>query len=223
MSLTTSHPKLFGLYAITPTQLTTIEHEVELLRRTEIILNNGARILQYRDKTQDTIKRLRQAEALKKLCVEYNAEFIINDDIRLAKAVSADGVHLGQGDGTVEDAHTILGKQALVGVTCHNRIDLALDAQNKGASYVAFGTFFSSPTKPSAVHAPLSLITQAREHIHVPICAIGGITTSNAQQLMNAGNPDMLAVVSDVYLCDKPDERVSEFKQLLLAPSECKS
>lgn len=200
MHSTTAHPKLFGLYAITPTQLTSAEHEAELLRRTAIILQNGARVLQYRDKTQDTTKRLRQAHALKKLCDEHNAVFIINDDVHLAQACDADGVHLGQSDDCLETARDVLGWEAIIGITCHHRIDLAQMAQDAGASYVAFGAFFPSSTKPEATHAPLNLIGHAREHITLPICAIGGITAHNAPQLINAGAPDMLAVVSDVYL-----------------------
>lgn len=211
MSSNTSHPDLFGLYAITPTQLTTVEHEAELLKRTEIILNNGARILQYRDKTKDATKRLRQANALKKLCDDHDAVFIINDDIQLAQACNADGVHLGQSDGSLEVARETLGREAIIGITCHNRIDLAQAAQDQGASYVAFGAFFPSSTKPDAIHAPMDLISQAREHIHLPICAIGGITTDNAHQLMHADAPDMLAVVSDVYLQDDIAQQARTF------------
>lgn len=211
MSSNTSHPKLLGLYAITPTQLTTVEHEAELLKRTETILSNGARIFQYRDKTQDATKRLRQASALKKLCDDHNAVFIINDDIQLAQACNADGVHLGQSDGSLEVARDTLGCEAIIGITCHNRIDLAQVAQDRGASYVAFGAFFPSSTKPDAIHAPLDLIGQAREHIHLPLCAIGGITTDNALQLMSADAPDMLAVVSDVYLQDDVAQKTRTF------------
>lgn len=206
---------LTGLYAITPTQLTTVEHEKNLLTLTQIILKNGARILQYRDKTQDKTKRLRQALALKNLCAEHNAVLIINDDIHLAKSCHADGVHLGQGDDGIELAQEILGSQAIIGITCHNQIELAQTAQTNGASYVAFGAFFPSPTKPDAIRAPLSLITQARKTIHTPICAIGGITTNNAQQLINAGAPDMLAVVSDVYLHHDPATQANILAKLL--------
>lgn len=215
MNALAPHPNLYGLYAITPTQLTTIGNEAELLKRTETILQNGARIIQYRDKTQDVPKRLRQATALKSLCKKNNAVFIVNDDIDLAQACNADGVHLGQSDGTIEVTRELLGWEAIVGMTCHNQIDLAITAQANGASYVAFGAFFPSPTKPDAIRAPLDLIAQARKTIHIPICAIGGITTNNAQQLINAGTPDLLAVVSDVYLKDDSAKQASTFTQLL--------
>ncbi len=136
---------LAGLYAITDSGLMT---EDCLIPMVEQALKGGAAIVQYRDKSTHQSQRLSQATALTKLCAVYKRPLLINDDIQLAKASGAAGVHLGQGDGSVAEARAALGETAIIGVTCHDSLDLALKAQQQGADYVAFGAFFASQTLP---------------------------------------------------------------------------
>ncbi len=186
-----------GLYVITDGSTGDI-----LLGKVEQALRGGAAIVQYRDKTSDTARRQQEAAALRSLCRDHHALFIINDDVALAKAVQADGVHVGREDSALATARDTLGKSALIGVSCYNRLELALEAAAQGADYIAFGSFFPSPTKPHAPRATLALLQQARQQLDLPICAIGGITLDNAASLL-ANGADMLAVITDVF--NSPD------------------
>lgn len=170
------------LYAITDSTLLADN----LLSACEQALAGGCQWLQYRDKSQDATKRLREALALKALCAQYQAKLIINDDVALAEAVAADGVHLGQGDGSVSAARERLGERAIIGITCHDQIALAQRGLKEGASYIAFGAFFPSKTKPGAQPAPLSLLSEAAQ-LGAPVIAIGGINVSNCQAVVKAG------------------------------------
>jgi thiamine-phosphate pyrophosphorylase len=183
---------LRGLYAITPDGLS----RDQLIARVQSALNGGVRLLQYRSKDVDAQQRAQVARALGALCRKHGAALIVNDDVELALAVGADGAHLGREDGDLAGARARLqGK--LLGASCYDRIDLARAATAAGADYVAFGSVYPSPTKPSAVSAPLALFAQARP-LGIPLCAIGGITVENAPALIRAG-ADMVAVISDVF------------------------
>ena len=180
-----------GLYAITPDETDT----AELLRKVRLALQGGARVLQYRNKVADVALRLEQARVLRALTREFSVPLIINDDVKLAQQVDADGVHLGSEDGSVA---AVSGSGKLVGVSCYNRIALAQEAVRQGADYVAFGAFFYSSVKPEAVVADVKLLRQARAELNVPVVAIGGITVHNGPQLLEAG-ADALAVISAVF------------------------
>jgi thiamine-phosphate pyrophosphorylase len=183
---------LRGLYAITPDGLS----RDRLIARVDSALSGGARLLQYRSKERDAQQRAEVARALGALCRRHGATFIVNDDLELALALGADGVHLGREDGDLAAARARLpGK--LLGASCYDRIDLARAAIAASADYVAFGSVYPSPTKPGAVPAPLALFAQARP-LGVPLCAIGGIRVENAPALIRAG-ADMLAVISDLF------------------------
>jgi thiamine-phosphate pyrophosphorylase len=186
-----------GLYAVTPD---TADLE-NLLLRVEACLMGGARVVQYRNKTADA-PHLAMATALARLCRQYGVPLIVNDDIELALAAGADGVHLGREDGDVVSARRQLGADSMIGISCYGDLQLAFDAQQGGANYVAFGSMFASPTKPHARHAPLSLLTDAAAQLHIPIVAIGGITLQNALPAIVAG-ADAIAVISAVF--DAPD------------------
>ena len=190
--------KLKGLYAITDESLIAEELFDEII---ESALLGGARIIQYRDKSDNQQKRLQQAHSLRSLCTQYNATCIINDDIELARAVNADGVHLGKDDTALSNARQILGEDAIIGISCYNDIGLALAAEKNSADYVAFGTMFSSPTKPDAVTAGPDMISQAKTQLSVPVCAIGGITGENIHQLIQH-HTDMAAVISSLFAAD---------------------
>ena len=179
--------KLRGLYAITP-------ETGDVERMTRLALEGGLALLQYRQKKRD----LDLARAIVRLGKEFRVPVIINDDVELDAA----GAHLGRDDGELAPARKRLhGK--LLGVSCYDDATLARAAVNEGADYVAFGSVFSSPTKPSAVRAPLDLFADAKP-LGVPLAAIGGITLDNAPQLIAAG-ADLLAVISDLF--DAPDIR----------------
>jgi thiamine-phosphate pyrophosphorylase len=184
-----------GLYVITDDRH---DSATQLVERVGQAIAGGAHIVQYRAKNVPPEHRLDEATALAELCQRLTIPLIINDDIELAQQVGAAGVHLGRDDTPLAAARQQLGEQALIGVSCYNRLDNAISAQRDGADYVAFGSFFPSPTKPGAVASPLSLLQQARQHLSIPIVAIGGITASNGANLISAG-ASALAVVSGVF------------------------
>lgn len=186
--------RLSGLYAITDEMLMGLYFEPAA----EQALKGGARIIQYRNKTTNEKRRLEQAQSLRRLCNKYNSLLIINDDVELALAVNADGVHIGREDTAYEQAREKLGSGKIIGVSCYNDLELARQAELKGADYVAFGAFFSSSIKPEASEAELSLLQQACDELSIPVCCIGGITAGNATPLIEAGS-QMLAVISDIF------------------------
>ncbi len=194
--MASDYSRFTGLYGITDSTL--MPDTETMLTRVSAAIEGGMNILQYRDKSQDEGKRLVQASKLKKLCSEAGVLFLINDDVALAQACGADGVHLGQSDEEQDNARRILGQDAVIGITCEDSLELAKTARDKGADYIAFGRFFPSQTKPDARPAPLSLLREARQQLSLPIVAIGGITRDNAPQLVDAG-ADILAVVNDLF------------------------
>lgn len=208
--------QLRGLYAITDSTL--LPDTSTLLNQVEAALRGGAAVVQYRDKTNDRPKRLEQACALAQLCQRYQRPLLINDDIELAQASAADGVHLGQGDGSVTDARNRLGRQAIIGVTCHDQLALAQQARLDGADYVAFGAFFPSATKPDATPAPLTLLQQAAKSLSLPVVAIGGITSDNAQLVIDHG-AQMVAVVGDLFGAGDTENRARAYERLFSSSS----
>ena len=185
--------RLCGLYAVTPELADT----AELVARVNAALAGGATAIQYRSKLLTPRERYAQAEALARAVAARAALFIVNDDARLAAVVDADGVHLGEDDGSIDDARDCVGPDRLVGVSCYNDFNRAKDAVAAGADYVAFGSFFASAVKPDARRADMSLLSRARE-LCVPIVAIGGITAGNARELARAG-ANAVAVITAVF------------------------
>jgi len=182
---------LRGLYAISDGP------RVDLVDACAAALEGGARILQYRDKTRDPARRLDEARALQALCMRFGVPLIVNDDIELAAAVGAAGVHLGEDDGDLASARTRLGAQAIIGVSCYDSLERARQFAGAGADYLAFGAFFPSPTKPHARRATPALLREARE-FGKPLVAIGGIAIDNAPALIEAG-ADCVAVISALF------------------------
>lgn len=197
-----------GLYAITPDT----DNSEQLIEQVSAALDGGARILQYRNKGSDAVRRLWQANILKSLAQSRGAIFIVNDDVALAEAIRADGVHLGRDDDAIAAARARLGEAAIIGASCYNSLDLARSAVAAGASYVAFGAVFASGTKPGAVHAPLSLFADAAS-LGVPRVAIGGITADNAGQVVAAG-ADAIAVIGGLFDGDGIAERAAALAAL---------
>ena len=201
--------QLTGLYAITDENLIPEKH---FSRTIESALQGGARIIQYRDKSNDQQKRFQQATVLRLLCKQYRSICIINDDIELAKAVNADGVHLGKDDCSLIAAREALGEAAVIGVSCYNDLTLAISAQNNSADYAAFGAMFASATKPDAPVAGPGIIPQAKQQLAIPVCTIGGITQSNIQQLIQHG-ADMTAVISEIFSASDVKESTQNLNQ----------
>ena len=187
--------KLQGLYAITDSNLIKTQAFVSTVEQAII---GGAKIIQYRDKTNDKQRRFVQAQALNYMCKKYNIPLLINDDIMLAQQIGADGVHIGKDDSKLKTARTILGDKAIIGVSCYNQLSLAQQAVADGATYVAFGSFFSSSTKPNAITSEVNLLQQARKILNCPLVAIGGITPVNGTELIEVG-ADCLAVIQGLF------------------------
>lgn len=185
-----------GLYAITPTDLCL--DPPRLLVAAAAALRGGARLLQYRDKTQDHARRLESVRALRALCAHHHARLIVNDDVALAAAGGAHGVHLGLDDVPLDEARALLGPARLIGITCQDSLARARAASEGGADYLAFGAFFASRTKPGARHATLELLREARRSTSLPICAIGGVQAHNCAPLIEAG-ADLIAAVEGVF------------------------
>jgi len=189
--------RLVGLYAVTPDLADT----ADLVARVEAALAGGAGAIQYRSKCADAALRYRQAEALVRIARERGALCIVNDDATLCAAVGADGVHLGETDGSAAAARAIIGPERIIGISCYNDFALAEAAVAAGADYIAFGSFFPSSVKPDARRADIALLARAGT-LGVPVVAIGGITAANAGKLERAG-AYAVAVISAVF--DAPD------------------
>ncbi len=199
-----------GLYAITDPYLTPGQ---QLFEAVEAALRGGVSYLQYRDKLHEAGDRLRIVQELRALCHDYGAWFIVNDDVALTKAVQAHGVHLGREDMPLQQAREVLGTETLIGVSCYNDLARARAAQNAGADYVAFGRFFASRTKPQAQPASLETLRQARQTLNIPIVAIGGITTENADVVIDAG-ADVVAVIQGLFAQPDIEATARQFCQL---------
>jgi thiamine-phosphate pyrophosphorylase len=198
-----------GLYAVTPDTLNT-----ELLcQKVTAALQGGVSMLQYRNKAADAGLRLRQATALLALCRSFNVPLIINDHLDLCAKIDADGLHLGATDCDLGAARRLLGEHKILGASCYNRLDLAVQADAAGASYAAFGACFDSGTKPNAVNAPLSLIAEAKQKINIPLVAIGGITLQNAPQVIESG-ASAIAVVGALFDADDIIGTSQQFSRL---------
>ncbi|MEJ2142556.1 MAG: thiamine phosphate synthase [Gammaproteobacteria bacterium] len=156
-----------------------------------------------------------EATAISQLCRQHQCLFIINDDTELALQVDADGVHIGQSDVSLQDARRFLGKEKIIGVSCNNQLQWAIEAQHSGADYVAFGRFFPSQTKPMAPQAEPDLLQQAKTQLSIPVVAIGGITLETAGILLEAG-ADMLAVIHAIFAKQDVAAAAHEFRQQFL-------
>ena len=204
--------KLRGLYAITDSYLIPEDTFNDCIKR---LLLGGASIIQYRDKSNDPDKRLTQARALRELCDSHGALLIINDDIELAIQTDADGVHLGKDDMSLTDARKKLGNKLIIGLSCYDQLESAIEAENQGADYVAFGAVYQSPTKPDATVITLDMLKHAKSQLSIPVCAIGGINGHNALPVVDTG-VDMVAVISDLFAHDDIQARSEALSNLFM-------
>ena len=181
-----------GLYALTPD---TVDDDW-LAMAVAAAIRGGASAVQYRNKVADEPQRLRQAQRLARLCREAGKLFIVNDTVALAKAVGADGLHIGREDGDPATVRAALGAQPVLGVSCYDSFERARAVRGI-ADYVAFGSVFVSAVKPGAVRAPLGLFARARE-AEMHAVAIGGIDAGNAYEVAQAGAA-AVAVITAVF------------------------
>jgi thiamine-phosphate pyrophosphorylase len=201
-----------GLYAVTPDEADTDL----LLAKVEAALQGGISMLQYRNKLADHKLQTQQARAILPLCRQYQVPFIINDSVKLCLTLDADGVHIGAEDGNLTEIRARMGRDKILGASCYGHFDLALAAQQAGVDYVAFGACFASSTKPNAPVANLSLFNQARTQLTIPAVAIGGITLTNAPQVIAAG-ADSLAVINAIFNATDVKSSTEQFAQLFRA------
>jgi thiamine-phosphate pyrophosphorylase len=196
-----------GLYAITQTDNKSGD---TIINEVEAAIRGGAVIVQYRDKNPLDAHFL--ARELVKICHRHKAPLIINDDVGLAARVGADGVHIGKEDGAIAQARRRLGNDAIIGVSCYDFVGQALDAQSQGATYVAFGRFFPSISKPLAAPAQIETLRQAKLLLTIPIVAIGGILPENGAPLLAAG-ADLLAVIGGLFE-NQPEQSARAYQAL---------
>ncbi len=198
-----------SLYAITQTDNKPAD---TVIKEVIAAIKGGAVVVQYRDKNPADAVAL--ATQLVKVCHEHHVPLLINDDVELALAVGADGVHIGKEDGAIAHARVHMGAAAIIGASCYNSLERALEAQEQGATYVAFGRFFPSNSKPLAAPAELATLQAAKLKIAIPIVAIGGILPENAGQLLTAG-ADLLAVIGGLFDKDDIEESARQYKALI--------
>lgn len=201
-----------GLYLVTPDW----DDTQRLLQVTEAALRGGASLLQYRHKTADAALRRRQASALLQLCRDYQRPLIINDHLALCVELDADGIHLGGTDTSIATARAALGRGKIIGASCYGSLELAHAASAAGASYLAFGGFYSSRVKKYEVTTAPDIVTHAKARWPLPAVVIGGMTPANAAPLVDAG-ADMVAAISSVYLDADPEVAARAFTALFSA------
>ena len=203
------NPTISGLYAITQD----LKNTSDLLDKTRKVLEGGAQLIQYRNKSANKVLLREQAELLLQLCRKHEIPLIINDHLDLAMEIDADGVHVGQNDIAITNARKQLGRDKIVGASCYDNLDLALQAEKQGADYVAFGAFFPSTTKPNTVSVPANLVDQAKKKLVVPIVGIGGIRLANAGAIIQSGCA-AIAVCNDLFLTENVTAKAAQYAQL---------
>jgi thiamine-phosphate pyrophosphorylase len=200
--------QLKGLYALTDERYTPF---LELESKVLELLKAGVKVVQLRDKNSKDEELLEKALNIQQICKKYGAIFIINDRVNLAKEIDADGVHIGIEDESLIKTRELLPDK-IIGVSCYDDLERAILAQNQGASYVAFGSFFPSSTKPDAKKAPLELLKRAKKELKIPICVIGGINETNISLLKDA---DLISIVKAVYEPREIKENIKILKELI--------
>lgn len=201
---------LHGLYIVTPdwddTEL--------LLAGTERALKGGAALVQYRHKTADAVLRREQAGALLQLCRRHQTPFIINDYVDLCLELDADGIHVGGTDASVAEVRAQVGPDRIVGASCYGTLQLARDAHQAGATYVAFGGFYPSRVKKYDFRTAPEIVAESKREIPLPVVVIGGMTQENCQPLLAQG-ADMVAAISSVYMTADAEAAARAFVALM--------
>lgn len=201
---------LNGLYVITDKKLIKRNSFVETI---EMAIKGGARIVQLREKETPDDVVVNLGKAIINVTKRYGVPLIINDSPELAKEIGADGVHLGGEDASIEQSRTLLGSEAIIGVSCYNQIERGINAVRSGADYVAFGTPYNTPTKPDREPTSIEILNQAVKLINIPIFAIGGITKDNVKPILKTG-VDGIAVITSVFGSSNPESAARELASL---------
>ena len=198
------------IYLISPQKISDIKFCKEL---DQVLKTNKVKYFQLRLKNISTLNLLKIAKKIKKIVKKNNVKFLINDKPFIAKKIVADGCHVGQKDMNIIKSRKILGKNKIIGITCHNSKKLALKAKKCGANYVAFGSFFKSSTKKTTFKAKLAILRWAKKKINMPIVAIGGINNSNYKKILSKG-ADFIACSNYVWKNKKldPVSAINKFK-----------
>jgi thiamine-phosphate pyrophosphorylase len=198
------------IYLISPQRIRGVKFYKELH---QVLKTNRVRYFQLRLKNISINNLLIVSKKIKKIARKNNVKFLINDKPFIAKSVNADGCHIGQKDMDFIKSRKILGKNKIIGVTCHNSKKLALKAKKRGANYIAFGSFFKSSTKKSAFKANLGILRWAKKKINMPTVAIGGINSFNYKKILSNG-ADFIACSSYIWNNKKldPVSAIKKFK-----------
>ena len=198
------------IYLLSPQKIRGLKFYKEL---NEILKTNKVKYFQLRLKKISISNLLKISKKVKKIVKKNNVKFIINDKPIVAKIVGADGCHIGQKDMDFVNARKILGKNKIIGVTCHNSKKLARKAKKHGANYVAFGSFFKSSTKKTAFKANLEILRWAKKKINMPTVAIGGINSSNYNKILS-NRADYIACSNYIWNNKKidPVSAINKFK-----------
>lgn len=207
-----------GLYAIVDASITP---RPQLSSLTLELIQGGASIVQYRDKTGTREQILATGKSILESCKRHDVPLVLNDHPDLCRAINADGVHLGKDDISVAEARKILGRNKIIGASCYNDLSLAISAEADGATYVAFGAVYSSTTKPSAPPASLKTLESAKQRLQLPIVAIGGITPDNGAAVVRAG-ADMLAAISGLTSSNRPRHSAQLYANLFKCQTKAK-
>ena len=198
--------QLKGLYIVTPDW----DDTAQLVQATDLALQGGAVLVQYRHKTADATLRSEQATALLQVCRQHGVPFIINDHLDLCLALDADGIHVGGTDASVAQVRAAVGPDKIVGASCYGTLQLARDAQAAGASYVAFGGFYPSRVKKYDFKTAPEIVAQSKAEIALPVVVIGGMTVENCQPLIAQG-ADLVAAISSVYMQENVQDAARRF------------
>lgn len=201
--------KLNGLYIITDDSLTPPK---TIISQVTQALEGGAKIVQLRDKTSSLQEIKNTALTLEDLCKKYNATFVLNDKVELAIELGLSGLHIGKSDHhRVDEIRKDF--KGYLGVSCYGDVAFAKDMEDRGVDYVAFGSFFTSPTKPDSNIIDLEILTQAKEQLSVPICAIGGLNMHNIDDVMKH-NPDMISLINEIWTSEDIQSKANYFAAL---------
>ncbi len=193
------------IYLISPNQ---ISNNIFYKDLNEVFKSKKIGFFQLRLKNTQNKEKFLIGIKLKKICKKYGVKFIINDDPILAKKLNADGCHLGQKDMKINEARKIL-KNKIIGITCHNSIDLAKTAIKNNADYLAFGAFYKSKTKKIRFKTKINILHSIKKISKVPVVAIGGINLNNYKKLL-LNKANFLAISGYIWNNDKykPSEAI---------------
>ena len=198
------------IYLISPQKIRGNKFYSELDR---VLKSNKVKYFQLRIKKMSTLNLIKISKKIKKITKKNKVKLLINDNPFVARAVNADGCHIGQKDMNLMNSRQILGRKKIIGMTCHNSRKLALNAKKMGVNYIAFGSFFKSPTKKTTNKANLAILRWSKKKITMPVVAIGGINSSNYKKILSNG-ADFIACSSYVWNNKKlsPVSAISKFK-----------